>query len=621
LRPNDKAFRFGFLRTDPEESEAAIPKEFSMNKVMRFVLVVTVLLAAHALAATAYLIPVLGVPLALGAMIGLARKGRQLYAHGTARWAQSSDIPHLIRGGDGLILGHIEGKPSKIDGIKGLFNRRLPAWLAVQMFLETCQPKATRHLVRLNTSVHTCVVAPTGVGKGVSCVIPFLLTNRDSCVVVDFKGELARLTAAARRKMGHRCILLDPYRTVTEEPDSFNPLDFISPESELAIDDCRDVAEALVVRTGQEKDPFWNDAAETWLTAMSALLINLKPDIAANLSELKTLVSDTTLMKQAIVKMIESDAWDGVLARLGHTLTHSQDKELNSTLTSTNRHLRFIDSPAIAASTAASSFDPAGLLTGKMTIYLILPPDRIRSQSGLLRLWVGSLFRAVIRGGLQETHKINFILDEAASLGRMEAVDDAIDKYRGYGIRLFLYYQSLGQLKKCFPDDQGQTLLSNTTQVFFGVNDQQTAEYVSNRLGEQTIVVASGGTSRGGSHSSDAKSGSSSSGSSWNQSDNWQQHARKLLKPEEVTALSKGVAITLTPDAPPLWTRLIRYYDWDFKKSRGIGPVKAVVDTACLFLLATMAAAFVTAALIYGFSEQPHVQANQGIDRAGEVGR
>jgi type IV secretion system protein VirD4 len=258
-----------------------------------------------------------------------------------------------------------------------------------------------------------------------------------------------------------------------------------------------------------------------------------------------------------------------------------------------------------------------------MTIYLILPPDRMRAQSGLLRLWVSSMFRAVIRGGLHETHKINFILDEAASLGHMEAIDDAIDKYRGYGICLFLYYQSLGQLKKCFPDDQGQTLLSNTTRVFFGVNDQHTAEYVSNRLGEQTIVVSSGGTSSGTSHSSsdDGKAGRGSTSTSWNRSENWQQHGRKLLKPEEVTALSKRIAITFSPDAPPLWTTLIRYYEWDFKESRGIGPVKAVVDTTCLFLAAAMAAAFVTAALMVGFSEETSVEANQGIYRASEVGR
>src|SRR5882762_6028028 len=83
----------------------------------------------------------------------------------------------------------------------------------------------------------------------------------------------------------------------------------------------------------------------------------------------------------------------------------------------------------------------------------------------------------------------------------MEALDDAVDKYRGYGVRLQFYYQSLGQLKKCFPEGQEQTLLSNVTQVFFGVNEMQTAEYVSGRLGEETIIVASGGTSSGTSRS------------------------------------------------------------------------------------------------------------------------
>ena len=593
-----------------------------MYTFLRRQLIVTVLLAAYVAAAATYLFPWLGLPLALAVLYGLAHRKHKLYAHGTARWAQPSDIPHMIGGGDGLIVGHIEGKTSTWAGITALFDRRLPAAAAVRRYLESCRRRAARNLVRLNTAVHTCVFAPTGVGKGVSCVIPHLLTNTLSCVVIDFKGELARTTADARRRMGHKCVLLDPYRVVTDTPDTFNPFDFIDPESELAIDDCRDIAEALVVRTGQEKEPFWNDAAETWLTAMSCLLVNLKPKVAANLAELKTLLSDTTLMQQSIVKMIESDAWGGVLSRLGHALTHSKDKELHSTLTSTNRHFRWVDSPAIAASTAKSSFDPAELLTGKMTIFLILSPERMRSQAGLLRLWVSSMFRAIIRGGLQETHKVNFILDEAASLGHMEAIDDAIDKYRGYGIRLFLYYQSLGQLKKCFPDDQGQTLLSNCTQVFFGVNDQSTTNYVSTRSGEQTIVVSSGGTSRGTSHSSssDGKSGTNTS-SSWNKSENWQQMGRKLLTSAKVCAISKRIAITFSPDAPPLWTTLIRYFEWDFKESRGIGLVKAVVDATCLFLAASMAAVLVTAALMSGFSEDTHVEANQGTYRASEVGR
>ena len=86
------------------------------------------------------------------------------------------------------------------------------------------------------------------------------------------------------------------------------------------------------------------------------------------------------------------------------------------------------------------------------------------------------------------------ILDEAALLGHMDAIDNAVGIGRGYGVRLTLIYQSLGQLRTSFPDGQEQTLLSNTSQVYFAVNDQATADQVSARLGEQTIVLASGGT-------------------------------------------------------------------------------------------------------------------------------
>ena len=179
----------------------------------------------------------------------------------------------------------------------------------------------------------------------------------------------------------------------------------------------------------------------------------------------------------------------------------------------------------------------------------------------------------------------------------MDALDDAVDKFRGYGVRLLLLYQSLGQLKKCFPEGQDQTLLSNVTQVFFGVNDQQTAEYVSNRLGEYTQVVASGGTSSGVSRQDSQQGGGSTSYSS-NANDNWQQQGRKLLKPEEVTAMNERVAITFTAGVPPIWTWLVRYYEKEFATPRGMGGWKMGFDTACLFLTVSVLAAMFTAGLL-----------------------
>lgn len=174
-----------------------------MYKPLRILLIATVLLMAYLAALVVYLVPyawlvVLGIGIFL-----LCRKTYRYTAYGTARWADASDIPHMLEG-NGLILGHIEGKPDKVTGTMALFDRDLPAKAACQKFLLAFQRKPPPYLVRLANAVHTAVFAPTGVGKGVSCVIPFLLTNRDSCVVVDFKGENARLTADARRKMGTR---------------------------------------------------------------------------------------------------------------------------------------------------------------------------------------------------------------------------------------------------------------------------------------------------------------------------------------------------------------------------------------------------------------------------------
>ncbi len=539
-----------------------------MYKLSRLLLIIGVLLVLYSVA----VIGTLGWPwmacilLYIFIAMLLRRRTRRLTTLGSARWADESDLRRagILDAETGLILGQVHVARNTFRAIRKLFNPRIAAASACGKFWGSAR-RSKRSVARLPNAIHTSVYSPSGGGKGVSCVIPFLLTCDESCVVIDFKGENANLTAEHRRKvLGHQVVILDPYKQVSKSPDTFNPLAFIDKDSLLAIDECNDLAKALVMRTGDEKEPHWNDSAEAWIAAMIATVVQYgEPENGTrSLQTVRDLISHPQKLEMAIKLMGESDAWGGMLARMGGQLAHFVEKEKSSTLTTVSRHLRFLDTIAVAENTKSSSFDPAGLRTGKMTIYLVLPPDHMRAQSALLRMWIGSMLRAVIRGGLQEKNKVHFILDEAASLGHLEAVDDAVDKYRGYGVRLQLYYQSLGQLKKCFPDGQEQTLLSNTTHVFFGVNDTATAEYVSNRLGEETIIVDSGGTSSGSSRQvTEAAQTQNSAGSSDNANSNWQQQARKLLKPEEVMMLSPREAITFTPGVPPMFTTLIRYYE------------------------------------------------------------
>src|ERR1700674_4527589 len=104
----------------------------------------------------------------------------------------------------------------RLKALGRLFNPKGSSKDACEQFLAAIQigrrPTINPALVRMPKAVHTIVCAPTGVGKGVSCVVPFLLTSRESAVVVDFKGENARLTAQHRRRaFGHRIVVLDPF--------------------------------------------------------------------------------------------------------------------------------------------------------------------------------------------------------------------------------------------------------------------------------------------------------------------------------------------------------------------------------------------------------------------------
>lgn len=507
------------------------------------------------------------------AMFG--KKGyRRLTTLGSARWADWNDLrwAGMLNAGSGLIVGRLPARPQSrmFSAVAGLFRGRICAQEACHGVLTACR-RARGDLVRLSNAIHIAVFAPSGGGKGVSCIVPFLKTCDESCVVIDFKGENARLTAAHREKhFGHRIVVLDPFHVVTSAPDTFNPLSFIDKENPIAIDACNELAKALVLRTGEEKEPHWNDSAEGWIAALIAMVVQYGDagEGTRSLQTVREILSNPQKLEMAIKVMTESEAWNGILARLGGQLTHFIDKEKSSTMTTVGRHLRFLDSLPIVDCTKESSFDPAALRRGKTTIYLVLPPNQMQTQAPLLRLWITSFFRSVVAGGLQEKQRVHFVLDEAASLGHLEAVSDAVDKFRGYGIRLQFYYQSMGQLKKCWPNGQDQTLLSNTTQVFFGVNDQAvgaggTADYVSARLGEATIIVDSGGSSssRSRSTSSGAKQGGGSTTYSHTTNSNWQQQARKLLKPEEVVALDPRTAITFTPGVRPISTTLLRYFE------------------------------------------------------------
>lgn len=533
--------------------------------------------------------------MALLTVTAAKRQHRRLTTLGSARWADANDMRRagMLDASSGLILGRVTVGRTKIgQALKCLADRNMNDEVACKTFVNMCgRPKQA--LVRLPNAIHTSIFAPTGVGKTVSCVVPYLLATREPVFVLDVKdGELAKLTAEARKKMGRRVHIIDPYRCVTNTPATLDPVNFIDKSSKFAIDDAREIAAAIVERKEEKGDgnsTHFLDNAEAAIAALIATVVEYgEEDQKKSLQAVCDIASDPKRWDRAVQLMVASPVQEGMLSRMGGNLTHLKDRELASTMSTIARFLRFLSTPAIAESTTASSFDPNEILQGNTDVYCVLAADRVATLSPLLRLWTGTFLRAAQRSKGKQI--IHFICDEAgSSLGKMDQIATALTVGRSAGVRLQLYYQDLGQLAKCWPDGADQTLLANTTQVFFGVNDPQSAEFCSSRLGDATIIVTSGGTSEGKSvQITDNGQGNTTRSDSTN--DGWQQQARRLLKPDEVAALDPRTAITFAPGMPPVSTTLLRYYEERLRPERWwkrrLLKIKLAVDCIALLLAA-----------------------------------
>ena len=392
-------------------------------------------------------------------------------------------------------------------------------------------------------------------------LVPNLLSYRGSCVVTDPKGELFQLTAAHRKKrFKHRIVRLDPFEVCGPGADTFNSMDMIDADSPHLIDQAREQANALVIRTGNEHEPHWNDSAELVLTAMIAFVaaVERRPEMR-NLQTVRKLLASKARYQKAIAAMQQFDVCGGMLKRAGDLLTWHVDRELGSILSTVHRQTAFLDSQTVAAGTARSSFVPRKLRSERMTVYLILPHDRLVTQAALMRLWVGGLLRAVASGGANERNPVVlFLLDEAAHVGHIQIIEYAVTIMRGMGVRLWFFFQSVGQLTKCFGDRASVFLDNIDMQQFFGVNALETAEVISKKTGDCTVVNHSrqGGTSW--SQPTGGAVGQNQGQNSGNTGFSVSELGRPLIHPDEVMRLPEDTAVIFHRNWPVIFCRLIK---------------------------------------------------------------
>ncbi len=422
--------------------------------------------------------------------------------------------------------------------------------------------------LHLPNFTHLLVAAPSGAGKTTAFAATNLFSWPYSAVVLDPKDELYELTSTYRaRRLGHQIVRLAPFGPhVPDRPsDTYNLIEGIHPNAPNFIPNLWAVAQAAVIRPDREgESKHFDDSAELWSVALLAATIGNSPPPDRNLQTFRSLTTDPQALSEAIHWLSQSD--DEIFYRFANECLGYRDRELGSVLTTFNRHWNFLDQHALLTFASRSSFDPHRLLDPRRptTIYVSVPPQFLRSQQRVTRLIFTGLLRTVMNAGPDRTRNILFLLDEFPTLGRLDIITDAICQLRGYGLKMALIVQALGQLKKSFPDGQDQVAMANCDLLAFAARDQFTAEAISARLG-QTTATSFNTQRTDGTSTSITRGPHYSEQTSYNTgwSEGTSEVARPLLTPGEVTQLGERTGILFAQNMPPVAVELVRWYEDD----------------------------------------------------------
>lgn len=411
----------------------------------------------------------------------------------------------------------------------------------------------------LNTDRHLITVAPAGTGKSVGVLVPNLLTNLASAVVTDPKGELAAVTAHRRLALGQRVVLLNPWGLHGLPTDAFNPMAAIDPEGPRLVPDVRAIANALVVSEGED-DTHWDREARALIEAMLLHMATTRPAYGRNLLLLRAwLLSAPDELDRLLEDMQANRAAGGVVSRAANRILQKEDRERSGVFSTAHGHTDFLEDPALACGIDRSTFDPRELKTGRMTVYLMLPATELRSQSRWLRLVVSQLLLSLQLTPGSPPLPVTFYLDEAAALGRLEDVRDAYAIIRGYGGRMWTFWQDLSQIRRLYGKDNWSTFIANSgVAQFFAMTDDDTARLVSQMLGRST-VVASG-------FNAGHKGLLGENGDGTNNGKNWSATGRELMTPDELRQLPADEQILMIQGHPPFRVPKLNYLrDADFR--------------------------------------------------------
>ena len=415
-----------------------------------------------------------------------------------------------------------------------------------------------------NSDKHVLMIVANRSGKGVSYILPSLLSYQGSVFVTDPKGENASISARYRATLGKVCVI-DPWGVAQGEAKqyrtNFNPLRILIQHGEERLyADAQALAGAMIVASGDQRNDHWNQSAEQLLTAIIAHVCTAPDIVQRDIVTVRNLLMHNFFPEidpetkegsgtSTLERMMANPACNNNIAAEAAALWNTPENERGGIISSARKQTQFLDEPHLAQSLrdGESQIDFADWKRGIMSCYLCAPAPYVERYARWLRVVITSAMDSMIRELSPPPLPVQFILDELAFLGRLPVVEASFGLSAGYGVQVWAIFQDIGQMRDLYKE-RAPTFWNNAgVRIAFAAHDHDTAEYIGKHLGTATVTTTS----------------VNNSGQSYS------QHARPLLNSDEVSrtyARETGKALIFLDSIKPLEVnRVLHFVDEPFR--------------------------------------------------------
>jgi type IV secretion system protein VirD4 len=350
------------------------------------------------------------------------------------------------------------------------------------------------------------IVAPPGHAKGTAFVIPNALTWRaskdwiGSIVFVDPTGEIAAISARQQSTL-RRVVFQCPFARRMRQQLGFdfqntpaNPLALLKRGSRDAKAYAEMIAEFLIPSNSKDQmsgdGEYFRQFGREILTAFMLDILWWTGRVTLPELRHRLMVSGDRL-KDSLIQLAINEGYGGAVREYAEKLLgtfENSAEEFSGGMSCAQQAVAIYDSFGdLGEHVSGDAFDPSTLKEIPTALYLILPPDLIRSHGAWLNLALSTTIEMVGRDC--SNRRVLFVVDEAANIGYVPNLLHAMAVYRKFGIQICTIWQQFSQAARIYGQDRARELWGMCDVIAaFGIRELVDLKMLSELIGEETYA-------------------------------------------------------------------------------------------------------------------------------------